>query len=54
MLTVKQCRQILGERSKNMTDEQVVQLRDALHAFANILIDKRLSEQSELDSIQDA
>lgn len=50
-LTLEQCRHILAERAEGMTDEEVMQLRDALYAFANTLIDKFLSKESEAGSV---
>jgi hypothetical protein len=48
--TVEHCRQILGKRAEGMTDDEVLQVRDALAAFANVLIDKYLSEQEQINS----
>ncbi len=52
MMTAEQCRQILGKRAEGMTDEQIVQLHDALHGFANTLIDRYLFERNEAYSEQ--
>lgn len=53
-LTADQCRQILGVRAKGMTDEEIMQLHDALHAFASALIGKYIAAKSETDSAPDA
>lgn len=53
-LTADQCRQILGVRAEGMTDEQVMQLHDALHAFADTLIDKFISAKTETNSKKDS
>ena len=50
MITIEQCRQILGRHAEGMTDEQVLQLHDALYALSNVLIDRFLFEKSESDS----
>jgi len=54
MLTVEQCRRILGRRAEGMTDDQVIQQRDALYALAGALIEQYLSAKSESDPPQDA
>lgn len=53
-LSVEQCRQILGERAEGMTDEQIIQLHDALYGFANTLIDRYLFERNEANSERNA
>ena len=36
MLTVEQAKKILGEKSKNYTDEQIESIRDTLYIAANL------------------
>ncbi len=36
MLTVEQCKKILGEKTKNYTDEQIEAIRDELYIAANL------------------
>ena len=39
MLTIKQCRKILGKEYKNYTDEQIRAIREFLTHFAQIRIE---------------
>jgi len=45
MLTIEQCRQILGEAAHGMSDKDIEAMRDTLHAFALLLIDDFLIER---------
>jgi hypothetical protein len=40
MLTIEQCRQLLGEKEKHYSDEQLLELRATLYGMAYSLIDK--------------
>ncbi|TSC59794.1 MAG: hypothetical protein Greene041662_365 [Candidatus Peregrinibacteria bacterium Greene0416_62] len=44
MLTTEQCRQILGEKAKHLTDTEVEELRDLLSAFADVALQQPLKE----------
>jgi len=44
-LTIEDCRRILGETAEGMTDAEIEELRDTLHAFAHVLIDEFLAER---------
>lgn len=39
MLTIEKCREELGEVAKDMTDEQVKEVRDSLYAMAELALD---------------
>ena len=39
MLTVNECRQILGSEAEGLTDETIIQIREWLSNMADILID---------------
>jgi hypothetical protein len=39
MLSLERCRKILGDRSKNLSDEQVAVLRDSLYSAVNLIFD---------------
>lgn len=46
-LKIEECREILGKRAEGMTDEEIIQLHDALYSFAGTLIDRYLFESRE-------
>ncbi len=37
MLSIEQCKKILGEKAKNLSDENIEAIRDALYVQANLL-----------------
>ena len=39
MLTIKQCKEILEEEAKKLTDEEIEKIRNWLYEFADIVID---------------
>ena len=39
MLTIKQCREILGNEAKGLTDNDIIQIREWLSDMADILIE---------------
>ena len=39
MLTVKQCRKILAEEANDLTDQEIMEMRDWLTIFAEIIKD---------------
>ena len=45
MLSIEKCRQILGR--PDLTDEQIVEIRDTLRAFASLCLDEYLRERRE-------
>jgi hypothetical protein len=45
MLTIDECRRLLG--NPDWSDEQVVEIRDALQAFASLCIDEYLRERQQ-------
>lgn len=38
MLSLEQCRKMLGETGTNLTDTQIIELRDLLYLFAKAFI----------------
>lgn len=44
MLTAEQCRQILGEKAKHLTDKEVKELHDRLCALADVAIEQAVKE----------
>lgn len=44
MLTIGQCRAILGERAASLSDAQVLHIRDSLKGMAQFLVDKYVQE----------
>jgi hypothetical protein len=51
MLTVKQCREILGKEYEKETDEMIIEIRDFLSMMADIAIDN--IERKELENKKD-
>ncbi len=43
MLSVEQCRTLLGMR--NLSDEQVAEIRDALYCFGHLLVEEFIREK---------
>lgn len=39
MLTIKECREILGKEALNLKDEDIIQIRDLLSNMADIIIE---------------
>ena len=39
MLTIERCKEILGERGTQLSDEQVLTLRDSLYGIINLIFD---------------
>ena len=46
MLSVEDCRKHLGEDGEAMSDEQIIQFRDALYAIVEPVIDKAFDESA--------
>lgn len=44
MLTLEQCRQILGEKAKHLTDKEVEELRDRVDALSDVALDQAINE----------
>lgn len=44
MLTIEQCRQILGEKAKNLSDKKVEEMRDCVYALADVSVEQALKE----------
>jgi hypothetical protein len=38
MLTVDQCRKILGKKAENLSDEQLARLRDQMYGLADVAL----------------
>jgi len=45
MLSIEECRQILGK--PELTDEQIVEIRDSLYCFAHALVDEYLRSREK-------
>jgi hypothetical protein len=55
MLSIDRCRQILGTAARNMSDDQIEQLRDQLYRFADVVVTvarERRHEQPANDSTE--
>lgn len=39
MLSIERCKEILGERGTQLSDEQVLTLRDSLYGIINLIFD---------------
>lgn len=39
MLSIEECRQELGDDGDDMTDEDIIQLRDAMYQFIEPIVD---------------
>ena len=39
MLSLEQCKEILGDKSVHLTDEQVLSFRDSLYSIVNLIFD---------------
>lgn len=50
MLTIKQCKEILKEEAKKLTDEEIEKMRNWLYEFADIVIDSYQSSQKKMKS----
>lgn len=44
MLSIKECRQLLGDESSGLSDREVTELRDQLYAVARLFIETPLPE----------
>lgn len=40
MLSIEKCRQVLGDRAIDMTDEQIMKVRDSLYALVEMTLDQ--------------
>lgn len=49
MLTVTQCRKILGERFKNCTDQQIEMIRDFLYKLVKLNRDNLIRKDEKLE-----
>jgi Ca2+-binding EF-hand superfamily protein len=45
-IDINRCRQLLGERSKTLSDEEVQKILNALDGFADLLIESFLSTRN--------
>lgn len=45
MLSLSECRKILGDDSAQMTDEQLMGVRDALYRLCESVLDKQFAEK---------
>jgi hypothetical protein len=48
MLTVKECKEILGNEAEYLTDDDIIQIREWLSMMADVLIDSL--EKNENDN----
>lgn len=46
MLSLERCRQLLGAKGVDLSDERVLQLRDTLYGLAHFLVDKYIQEHT--------
>ena len=44
MLSIEDCRNILGENGKDMTDQRIIELRDSLQTLCEKVLDKYFEE----------
>ena len=49
MLSIEECRGILGEKGKNLSDDEIKRIRGALTYLANKEIDKLLNVENNKD-----
>jgi hypothetical protein len=47
MLTLKQCKELLGKEAKELTDQEIIEMRNWLSDFAEIIMDCEVSELFE-------
>ncbi len=47
MISIEECRKILGESCSSMTDEQIEDLRNNLYKLTESVIDKYLKDEFE-------
>jgi hypothetical protein len=40
MLSIKTCREILGEDATSLTDEEIIQIREFLSSYADIVLEQ--------------
>lgn len=45
MISISKCRKLIGIKAKNMTDEEVEEVRDQLYQLANLAFDNWLEEK---------
>jgi hypothetical protein len=46
MLDIDECRRILGEDGKDLSDARIIELRDSLQGICERVLDKYFDEQS--------
>lgn len=51
MLSLERCRELLGEKAKYYSDEQLKDLRATLYGMAHMLIEKFQKEPEKRDAI---
>jgi hypothetical protein len=51
MLSISECRKLIGETAKDLSDEQVTEIRDALYELASIALDAAEEKRIEAESI---
>jgi hypothetical protein len=47
MLSIKKFKASLGEQEKNMTEKEIVRLRDEMNSWANLIFDCWLEERNK-------
>jgi len=50
MLSLEQCRKVLGETGTNLTDAQIIELRDLLYLFAKVFISDFKQRQGQTNA----
>jgi hypothetical protein len=49
MLSIKECRELLDDVSKDMTDEKVLEVRDSLYELAEIVLDEYIQNPEKFE-----
>jgi hypothetical protein len=44
MLSIKECKEILGNEAKELTDQEILEMRDFISILAEILIESTLEK----------
>ena len=47
MLSIEQTRKILGDKAKDLTDEQLTEIRDGFYNLANVIFDKWMDDRKK-------
>jgi tRNA A22 N-methylase len=47
MISIQKCREILGDKSAHLSDEQVLSLRDSLYSILNLIFDSMAKKEAQ-------